>query len=576
MSSSPFKGDSLDQLQTPEQVELLDAIDKLRSQGLGHYNISLPQLIVCGDQSSGKSSLLEGLTRLRFPAREGLCTTFATELVLRKQSTVEIVCSIAPGKERSPAERRELSNFSRTFSSREEFSFPSLIEEANEKMSIGTKSNRGPFFEDILRIRYSGPDVPSLTVVDLPGIISSQVGGGNGVQKVLQLVEGYMQDEKSIILAVVTANYDPEIQKIFAYIQQFDPSASRTLGIITKPDLCTNGNEKKVMDVATNIYCPLKLKWHVVKNRSPAEAELSDAERDDAERQFFEQGAWASLPRADVGIAALRTRLSRVLLEHIVKELPSLISTIQDAVTTTEANFKALGGSRDTAQQQRDFLIEKAEKFQILTHNALKGIYSNSFFSPPSSNEQAPTRLRTEIQNLNIAFAHTMYCKGHTWTIASEVQYLPKSSTVSSRAINEYDLEFEDPCHIDRSEFLQEHIADYVTHSRQSGLPSLVNPWVIGEVFRRQSENWVQIAEHHLKQVFQAVKSYIEMALSSLMDTRTRNLLMLEQIEDDLEYVFPGHKCVMTPRQHCPQSKKALTLLFMSFANRSLDSDGPV
>lgn len=69
MASSPFETVSLDQLQTPEQVELLDAVDKLRSQGLGHYNISLPQLIVCGDQSSGKSSLLEGLTRLRFPVR---------------------------------------------------------------------------------------------------------------------------------------------------------------------------------------------------------------------------------------------------------------------------------------------------------------------------------------------------------------------------------------------------------------------------------------------------------------------------------------------------------------------------
>lgn len=58
---------TLDQLQTQEQVLLLDKIDELRDKGLSHHGISLPQLIVCGDQSSGKSSLLEGLTRLRFP-----------------------------------------------------------------------------------------------------------------------------------------------------------------------------------------------------------------------------------------------------------------------------------------------------------------------------------------------------------------------------------------------------------------------------------------------------------------------------------------------------------------------------
>jgi len=59
--------DTLDQLQTAEQVLLLDKIDELRNKGLSHHGINLPQLIVCGDQSSGKSSLLEGLTRLRFP-----------------------------------------------------------------------------------------------------------------------------------------------------------------------------------------------------------------------------------------------------------------------------------------------------------------------------------------------------------------------------------------------------------------------------------------------------------------------------------------------------------------------------
>jgi GTP1/Obg family GTP-binding protein len=67
MQEQVTKVDTLDQLQTAEQVLLLDKIDELRNKGLSHHGISLPQLIVCGDQSSGKSSLLEGLTRLRFP-----------------------------------------------------------------------------------------------------------------------------------------------------------------------------------------------------------------------------------------------------------------------------------------------------------------------------------------------------------------------------------------------------------------------------------------------------------------------------------------------------------------------------
>ena len=77
-----------------DQLELLDAIDQLRLQGISHY-ISLPQIIVCGDQSSGKSSVLEAISGVSFPVKSNLCTRFPTELVLRRapvvSSTVRII-----------------------------------------------------------------------------------------------------------------------------------------------------------------------------------------------------------------------------------------------------------------------------------------------------------------------------------------------------------------------------------------------------------------------------------------------------------------------------------------------------
>lgn len=41
-----------------DHSQLLDVIDSLRSQGIDRH-VPLPQLIVCGDQSWGKSSVLE-------------------------------------------------------------------------------------------------------------------------------------------------------------------------------------------------------------------------------------------------------------------------------------------------------------------------------------------------------------------------------------------------------------------------------------------------------------------------------------------------------------------------------------
>lgn len=70
-----------------------------------------------GDQSSGKSSLLEGLTGLPFPVASELCTRFATQIVFRRLSgarkvvtTVSIIGSIYSDEDH----KKQLSKFSRT------------------------------------------------------------------------------------------------------------------------------------------------------------------------------------------------------------------------------------------------------------------------------------------------------------------------------------------------------------------------------------------------------------------------------------------------------------------------------
>src|SRR3954471_7826018 len=79
--------------------DLLDIIDRLRSQGVSHY-VDLPEIIVCGDQSAGKSSVLEAISRMPFPTKDGLCTRFATELVLRRGPSATTKVSITPGESR--------------------------------------------------------------------------------------------------------------------------------------------------------------------------------------------------------------------------------------------------------------------------------------------------------------------------------------------------------------------------------------------------------------------------------------------------------------------------------------------
>jgi hypothetical protein len=77
---------SLQELQSADQRKVMDIVDKLRRTGLSSI-VELPQLVVCGDQSSGKSSVLEAITEIPFPRKENLCTRFATEVCFYSPSS---------------------------------------------------------------------------------------------------------------------------------------------------------------------------------------------------------------------------------------------------------------------------------------------------------------------------------------------------------------------------------------------------------------------------------------------------------------------------------------------------------
>ncbi|PNH73890.1 hypothetical protein VD0001_g3673 [Verticillium dahliae] len=238
----------MDDLNSPEAKALLDTIDKLRSINVGDI-ISLPQIIVVGDQSSGKSSVLEAISRVPFPVKGDLCTRFATELVLRLSSTsyVNVTIRFAKGSsgDQEPFHREEL-DLSR---------LPSLIEEATERMGIRPGSDVG-FSRDVLRIEVSGPDVPSLTLVDLPGFYHSSTGEQSleGIKVVNRLVKSYMAQEQSIILAVLSASRQLASQRILDETREHDPKRLRTLGVITKPDVPQPAlsNEAKYLQLARN------------------------------------------------------------------------------------------------------------------------------------------------------------------------------------------------------------------------------------------------------------------------------------------------------------------------------------
>ncbi|KAI4245004.1 MAG: hypothetical protein L6R42_010295 [Xanthoria sp. 1 TBL-2021] len=398
-------------LQSSEHGQLLDVIDQLRASGIDRH-VPLPQLVVCGDQSSGKSSVLEAVSGVRFPTKDTLCTRFATELILRRSVSPSVDIKIRPSPDRSEDEKARLLAFEPPSNNIDQF--PLLVEAAKE--AIGIDDNAKRFSEDVLRVELSGPQQPHLTLVDLPGLYHS----GNKRQSVdeaklvTSLVERYMKNKRSIILAVVSAKNDCANQIVTQMARTFDPKGMRTMGIVTKPDTLIPGSdsEESFLSLLKNEDVVFRLGWHVLRNRDFNTKDYSTEERDHEEREFFSRGVWTSLPADIVGIDPLKPRLSNVLRKQIISVLPSLIGDVERGIKDCNARLHRLGDTRGTLQEQRQYLIRVSQRFSVLIKAAVDGVYGDEYFGDPMTPEGEAKRLRAVVQDFLLRFAEEMSRNG--------------------------------------------------------------------------------------------------------------------------------------------------------------------
>jgi hypothetical protein len=193
---------------------------------------------------------------------------------------------------------------------------------------------------------------------------------------------GYKRESpRTVIMAMVSAKYDATNQIVLNLIKKYDKEGLRTLDIVTKPDCMTAGDQDFWMNLAMNEEIFLRHGWHMVKNRSDIEMAFSFAERNVAEKAFFEQGVFYSLLRDTVGIDALRARLSTLLDDHPVRELPSLISEMRHKLDVTTTKLNGRGERRENAQYQRMALIRISQDSHSLWKDASNRHFGNSFFA---------------------------------------------------------------------------------------------------------------------------------------------------------------------------------------------------
>jgi hypothetical protein len=201
-----------------------------------------------------------------------------------------------------------------------------IIEQVNTVMGISADTTPPKTFSvDVLSIEVSGPNEEHLSVIDVPGIFKKTTEGVTtkaDMVLVNSMVESYVSNPRSIILAVVPANVDIATQEILDIAERHDPDGSRTLGVLTKPDLVDQGAEQMILDLLHDKTHKLALGWCILRNLGQKETE-SAQDRQMLEKDFFMRKApWTQVEKTKAGVAALRQRLGRLLVNHTRREFP--------------------------------------------------------------------------------------------------------------------------------------------------------------------------------------------------------------------------------------------------------------
>ncbi|KAK5674786.1 hypothetical protein LTS10_012522 [Elasticomyces elasticus] len=463
-------------LQSSSHEELLNAIDRLRDLHIDK-DVSIPQIVVVGDQSSGKSSVLEAIAGVNFPVGINTVTSFATEVVLRRAPRSSIDVRLRPASDRlKQASREHIEGFRPDFPVKGPEDFGRVIRAAAAYLKAHEPQKS--VWNDVLRVEISGPDQIHLTLVDLPGLVHADIENRNSgdERRIRELVSSYLRKPRTIVLAVVSALYDLQLQEVIKFVRSSSAVEERTLAIITKPDRLEAGSddEKAKIKLAKGETIRTGYGWHVLRNLPHEDADRSAAHRDVIESSFFAGSAWSRLTSRDLGVHSLREKLGQRLFGCIISELPTLLDELKVELKDRLSTIDRLGPARATFEEQRRYLSTIMSRLHRLTEAALDGDYDTAEFV--TFFNRSDKRLRAAINDQTDHFSDDMRRHGAQYHI--------------HHALN-----------------------DRRRQMRGRYLPGTVSPKLITAIFRQQSAPWEYIARRYVESCYDHIARFLEQAV---------------------------------------------------------------
>lgn len=356
---------------------LIPVVNRLQDvlNAVGADPLGLPQLAVVGSQSSGKSSVLEGLVGRDFlPRGTGIVTRRPLVLQLihvpREESAGKQ--EAAGGADAPPMEWGEFLHKPNDMYT----DFDEIRAEIERETEREAGGNKG-ISDRPINLKIYSPNVVNLTLVDLPGIAKVPVGDQpEDIEKrIRELIMSYIEKPDTLILTVSAANSDLANSDGLQLARSVDPKNERTIGVITKLDLMDKGTEQHGLDMLMGRVIPLKLGFVGVVNRSQHDIDKKKRIREAirAEAQYFAQHPVFRAVSSRAGMPFLAKSLNRILVAHIRDTLPSLRQRVLRMLHDAENELAGYGEDISNENTRGAYVLQIMTRFAQLYCDAIDG-----------------------------------------------------------------------------------------------------------------------------------------------------------------------------------------------------------
>ncbi|XP_058936857.1 dynamin-1-like protein isoform X8 [Kogia breviceps] len=347
---------------------LIPVINKLQDvfNTVGADIIQLPQIVVVGTQSSGKSSVLESLVGRDLLPR-------GTGIVTRRPLILQLVHVSPEDKRKTTGEENgvEAEEWGKFLHTKNKLytDFDEIRQEIENETERISGNNKGVSPEPI-HLKIFSPNVVNLTLVDLPGMTKVPVGDQpKDIElQIRELILRFISNPNSIILAVTAANTDMATSEALKISREVDPDGRRTLAVITKLDLMDAGTD--AMDVLMGRVIPVKLGIIGIVNRSQLDINNKKSVTDSIRDEYaFLQKKYPSLANRN-GTKYLARTLNRLLMHHIRDCLPELKTRINVLAAQYQSLLNSYG---EPVDDKSATLLQLITKFATEYCNTIEG-----------------------------------------------------------------------------------------------------------------------------------------------------------------------------------------------------------